>query len=61
MRLPNLTIAQQLAQMRRDFDLSRVWAGGVDAFIESDRRAAQGFEGHRAGDVSQAHNSFGSM
>src|SRR5712691_6176613 len=36
MRLSNLTVLQQLTQMRCDFNLSGMRARGVNAFVESD-------------------------
>ena len=42
-----------------DCDLSRMRPGGVNAFVEGDRRSAQRFQGHRAGDIRQTRNSFG--
>src|SRR5438132_11676465 len=47
--------------MRGHFDLSRMRTGGVNALVESDRRPAQCFERHCAGDVSEACNSFSAM
>src|SRR5258706_2973775 len=61
MRLPNLTIAQQLAQVRGGFDLSRVGPGSVDALIKSDGSSADCFQGHCPGYISQTRGALGSI
>ena len=57
----NLTVAQQLAQVRRYFDLPAMRTRRVNAFIESDRRSFQSFERHRAGNICEARQLFCAM
>jgi len=38
-RLSNLAVAQKLAQMFRDFSLSRVWTRAMNSFVKSHRRS----------------------
>ena len=61
MRLADLALAQQLAQMRGNFDLSGMWTRRVNPLIKSDRRIAQSFERHRPGDVGNLRESLRSM
>src|ERR1044072_5045350 len=61
MRLSNLAISQQLSQMRRDFDLSRMRSSRMNTLVESYGRTFQRFERHRAGNVGQTDESFRSM
>src|ERR1051325_2631230 len=58
MRLPNLALTQQLPQMRRDFNLSRMRARLVNAFVERDGRTLERFERHRARDVCEMSQRF---
>ena len=60
-RLADLALAQQLAQMRGNFDLSGMWTRRVNPLVKSDRRIAQSFERHRPGDVGNLRESLRSM
>src|ERR1041385_4198019 len=44
--------------MRRDCDLSRVWTRCMNTFVKRDRCTSQGFECHRARDVSESDQSL---
>src|SRR6185369_16435260 len=44
----NLTILQQLSQVCRNCELSRMRTRSMNAFVESDRRPLQRFQRHRA-------------
>src|SRR5216683_7614528 len=61
MRLANLAVLQELAQMRGDFDLSGVWTGRVNPRVKSDRGITQGFERHCPGNVSDARKLLGAV
>ena len=47
--------------MRRNFDLRRMRARRVNAFVKSYRRPFERFECHRACDVSQTNESLRAM
>ena len=59
MRLPNLALAQKLAQMRGNFHLPSVRPRRMNALIECGRRPAQSFERHGAGNIGDPRNVFG--
>src|SRR5215813_9187594 len=61
MRLPDLTILQQLSQVCRDCELARMWTRRVNTLVECDGRAFQSFECHRARDVSHSNEPLRTM
>ena len=61
MRLTNLAVLQELAEMRGDFDLSGVRTRRVNPRVKSNRRIAQRLQRHRAGNVGDARELFGAI
>ena len=57
-RRADLAFAQKRAEMAGDRLLPGMRAGVVNARVESDRGSLQRFEGHRAGDIGDARETF---
>ena len=58
MRLADFALAQKREEMARDGLLPGMRPGVVNALIESDGRAFERLEGHRAGDIGDAGETF---
>ena len=61
MRLSNLTVAQQLTEVRRHFVLAAMRPRGMNPLVEGGRCSFQSFKRHRTGHVGNARDSFGAM